>query len=255
MKRPEAGWIYFEKRRMNRLDFLHRLSSAKSRYEKITLIPGETTAIFLPYLAKKLGLDTKKLYEEYRKRSPYKEAGIVAESYNIPLHYDEKRVMSYLLNLTDSRYRKIARRNGIEYDPARWRRILTIASIIQKEAAGRSEMALISSVIHNRLKKGMRLQMDGTLNYGRYSHIRVTPERIRNDKTTFNTYRHAGLPKYPVCNVSESAIEAAINPADTDYLYFMKNGQGRHDFTSSYRKHLKNIRKKRRKKLKTEDSE
>jgi UPF0755 protein len=91
----------------------------------------------------------------------------------------------------------------------------------------------------------MRLQMDGTLNYGRWSHVRVTPERIRDDNSTFNTYKHRGLPASPVCNVSEAAIRAALHPARSDYLYFFRNDRGTHDFSVSYRKHLKKVRKKR----------
>jgi len=59
-------------------------------------------------------------------------------------------------------------------------------------------MPKISSVIYNRLKRGMPLQMDGTLNYGLYSHVRVTPERIREDRSPFNTYLNRGIPPYPV---------------------------------------------------------
>jgi len=102
-------------------------------------------------------------------------------------------------------------------------------------------MPIVASVIYNRLKIDMPLQMDGTLNYGEYSHIKVTPKRIKNDKSRFNTYLNKGLPPYPICSVSIDAINASLNPQKTDYLYFMKNKQGVHDFTNSYREHLKNI--------------
>ena len=85
--------------------------------------------------------------------------------------------------------------------------------------------------------------MDGTLNYGKYSHIKVTPERIRKDTSRFNTYKHKGLPPSPIGAVSFDAIIAAIKPAQTDYLYFMKNNQGTHDFTKSYSTHRRNIEK------------
>ena len=78
-------------------------------------------------------------------------------------------------------------------------------------------MPIVSSVIHNRLKKGMKLQMDGTLNYGIYSNEVVTAERIRDDNTTYNTYKVVGLPTDPVCAVSLEAIKAAIFPVKSDY--------------------------------------
>ena len=172
------------------------------------------------------------LAKEFYRLSPYKEAGILAESYNIPTHYDEKRVINYLLNISGKRYKKISVKYTGHYRPKEWLRILIIASIIQKEAANRKEMPLVASVIYNRLKKKMRLQMDGTLNYGRYSHIPVTPKRIKEDNSTYNTYKHRGLPKHPVCNVSIAAITAALEPAETDYLYFVRNKNGGHEETN-----------------------
>jgi UPF0755 protein len=93
--------------------------------------------------------------------------------------------------------------------------------------------------------------MDGTLNYGKYSHIKVTPERIKKDKSSFNTYRFKGLPPSPIGAVSLSAIKAAVTPAKTDYLYFMKNKEGMHDFSKSFRAHRKNINKAKKQKRDT----
>jgi UPF0755 protein len=232
---------------MGRLEFLRIIGSSRGRYKKIKLIPGETTEIFFDDLAKELSLDRAKLQSEFEKRSQFKEAGIIAESYNIPLSYSEAKVINYLLNITNRAYRNIAKQNNIDYsNKKRWKRILIIASIIQKEAGNRAEMPLIASVIYNRLKKKMRLQMDGTLNYGRYSHIKVTPKRIKEDKTTYNTYRHRGLPSEPVCNVSKNAIISAIKPAKSNYLYFMKNSKGGHDFSKDYKKHIKNIKERKK---------
>jgi UPF0755 protein len=87
----------------------------------------------------------------------------------------------------------------------------------------------------------MKLQMDGTLNYGKYSHIKITPKRIREDSSYYNTYKYEGVPKYPVCNVSLEAIKAAIFPTKSDYLYFMKAKNGKHNFTRYYSTHLSNI--------------
>ncbi len=107
-------------------------------------------------------------------------------------------------------------------------------------------MPTVSSVIHNRLKKGMKLQMDGTLNYGKYSHIKITSQRIKEDNSSYNTYKNRGLPEHPICAVSLDAIKAAIFPAKTDYLYFVKNEKnGLHSFSKSYKEHVNNINKNR----------
>ena len=213
--------------------------------EEITLIPGETKEIFLTTVANELKLDKHKLDQYYEALSHYPEAGIYADTYYVPYGISEKHLMHFLLSESEKRYEEISNKIYGTYNKKQWSNILIIASIIQKEAANTQEMPLVSSVIYNRLKKNMLLQMDGTLNYGKYSHVKVTPERIRNDKTRFNTYRYKGLPHSPIGAVSLDAIIAAIKPAKTNYLYFMKNAQGVHDFTQSYKTHRQNIRKAR----------
>jgi UPF0755 protein len=103
-------------------------------------------------------------------------------------------------------------------------------------------MPIVSSVIHNRLKSGMKLQMDGTLNYGEYSNVKITAQRIKEDESSYNTYKVNGLPKDPVCAVSLDAIKAAIFPVKSDYLYFVRdNSNGLHKFSKNYIAHVNNI--------------
>ncbi len=245
MGNPLPGWVYLGKTRIDRLELLARITLRRSHYKPLTLIPGETRYFFLRQMAKKFDFNLTRLETEYDRLSPFPEAGILAETYHVPLHLQEKGALKLLIDLSMRRYRQQAVNAWGEWDPKRWQRILTIASIIQKEAANTAEMPHISSVIHNRLAKKMRLQMDGTLNYGRYSHTPVTPERIRTDTTSFNTYRHRGLPDSPICSVSLSAITAALHPAKTSYLYFMKNNRGTHDFSTTYKGHLKNVHERK----------
>ena len=243
--KPQHGWVYLGKKKLHRLDFLIRLTSAQSSFHKVTLLPGETTVIFLRQLAAQLKLSEAKLTEQYRTQSAFEEAGILAESYHVPSTLKEKGVIRYLLQYSTSVYKKLSVNLADVWDIKGWNRLLTVASIIQKEAANKSEMPLVASVIYNRLQKNMRLQMDGTLNYGEYSHIKVTPKRIKGDSSSYNTYKHRGLPDAPVCAVSIDAIKAAIHPARTKYLYFMRNSHGTHDFAEDYKTHLKNIKKQR----------
>ncbi|NLC28535.1 MAG: aminodeoxychorismate lyase, partial [Campylobacteraceae bacterium] len=88
-------------------------------------------------------------------------------------------------------------------------------------------------------------QMDGTLNYGYFGNTKVTPERIRTDISSYNTYKYAGLPPQPISTVSKDAILAAIFPAQSDYLYFVRNKTGSHTFSKTYEAHLKAIAKNR----------
>ncbi|HEY9190069.1 MAG TPA: endolytic transglycosylase MltG [Sulfurovum sp.] len=243
--KPQSGWVDIGATRLNRIDFLHRLATAKAKMEEVTLIPGETTELFLDSLAKDLNLSKNKLHDYYRKFSRYPEAGIYADTYYVPYGISEEHLMHFLTTESEKRYQEISQKVYGTYREKKWLEILTVASIIQKEAANTKEMPLVASVIYNRLKRDMPLQMDGTLNYGKYSHIKVTPERIKNDTSRFNTYKYKGLPPSPIGAVSLDALKAAMKPAKTNYLYFMKNSEGLHDFTDSYSRHLKHINKAR----------
>ena len=242
---PIGGWVYLGKHRIDRLELLTRIVSRRSHFWNVTLIPGETTPLFLDQLAKQLEMNATQFTKYYHQFSPFPEAGILADTYHVPMHLHEKGIMRMLTHLSEKRYKTLAQKNLGTWNPKTWQKILTVASIIQKEAANTQEMPKIASVIYNRIKLKMRLQMDGTLNYGRYSHVKVTPQRIRTDRTTFNTYKHRGLPASPVCNVSLPAIDAALHPAHTKYLYFMKNDQGTHDFSRTYKGHLKRVKVRR----------
>ncbi len=243
--KPQSGWVDIGATRLNRIDFLYKLATAKAKMEEITLIPGETTELFLSSLAKDLNLSKNKLETYYKEFSRYPEAGIYADTYYVPYGISEKHLMHFLTTESEKRYQEISQKVYGTYREKKWLEILIVASIIQKEAANTKEMPLIASVIYNRLKRGMPLQMDGTLNYGKYSHVKVTPERIKNDTSRFNTYKYKGLPHAPIGAVSLDALKAAMKPAKTNYLYFMKNSQGVHDFTDSYRRHLRHIKKAR----------
>jgi UPF0755 protein len=243
--KPISGRVYIGTKHIDRLSFLYRITSKRAHYKIATLIPGETTYFFIRALARDLDMNITKLEDFYEQYSPFGEAGILADSYHVALHLREKGIIKLLLNISQKKYKKMSKQYLGAWNPKEWERILTIASVIQKEAANEKEMPMIASVIYNRITKHMRLQMDGTLNYGQYSHTRVTPKRIKNDHTTYNTYKHRGLPEQPVCNVSISAIKASLDPIKSNYLYFMKNDHGAHDFSVTYKTHLKNVHERK----------
>ena len=243
LNQPKSGTLTIGEGSMSRISFLQKLSSAKEAVDIITLIPGETLPIFLADISKKQHLEIEELERQYSKFSSYKEAGIIPDTYYITQNSSEESIIKTLVEQSEKRYKKMALEAFKKYDKTEWLRILTIASIIQKESANKEEMPIVASVIYNRLKIDMALQMDGTLNYGKYSHVKVTPKRIKTDTSPFNTYAHKGLPPYPICSVSIDAIKATLNPKKTDYLYFMRNKSGVHDFTHSYKEHLENIKR------------
>ena len=243
---PIKGKIYISKTKLPRYRFLLAIGAKANHYTPVTVIPGETTYFTLQNISKKLDMNSTKLNIAYNKFKKYNEGNFLANTYNIPIYFKEKDVVKFLIDNSFKEYKKISKIYFNEFDLEKFKRIIIIASIIQKEAGNRKEMPIIASVIFNRLNKKMRLQMDGTLNYGIYSHSKITPKRIKGDKSSYNTYKHKGLPNNPVCNVSKDAILAAIMPKKTDYLYFMKSSRRGHNFSSNYKNHIKNIKKRKK---------
>lgn len=239
---PQHGWIDLGQTAMTHGDFLYRLTRSRAAMKPVTLVPGETTCIFFEQLAQSHGLDPERLDKAFARQSPFREGAFVPDTYQLPIGISESEAVALLLHYSDQKYRSWSEKIFGQYNARKWDYYLRIASIIQKEAADAEEMPLISSVIANRLAKGMKLQMDGTLNYGRYSHERITAARIRSDRSGYNTYLHKGLPAAPVCNVGFDAIRAAIFPAKTAYLYFTKGADGKHRFARYYSTHLRNIK-------------
>ena len=116
---------------------------------------------------------------------------------------------------------------------------VTLASIVEKEAKVWTERPVISAVYHNRLRVGMRLQADPTVQYAMGRHTsRLLYGDIRNvADSPYNTYTHAGLPPGPIASPSKGAIEAAVAPSSDDYLYFVARPNGTHVFTRSLAEH------------------
>ncbi|MDR0803512.1 MAG: endolytic transglycosylase MltG [Rickettsiales bacterium] len=126
-----------------------------------------------------------------------------------------------------------------------WNEIITLASIVQKETPRVAEMPIVASVYMNRLRKRMRLQADPTVVYAitnRLGDMQGKP-LLRSDlieKSPYNTYMNYGLPVGPIANVGADAIAAVLNPADTNYLYFVADGTGGHKFSDTYQQHQAN---------------
>ncbi len=131
--------------------------------------------------------------------------------------------------------------------------ILTLASIIEKEAVLDSERALISAVYHNRLNMKMKLQADPTAIYGvKSSRKRITRADLLR-KTPYNTYAFKGLPPGPIASPTVESIVAALYPANVSYLYFVSKDDIRHHFSTTGKEHLNAVRFYREKRKELED--
>jgi UPF0755 protein len=147
----------------------------------------------------------------------------------------KKMVQRYKSVFTESK-RKRAQEMGFTEQ-----QIITLASIVEKEAKVDSERKLISAVYHNRLKLGMKLQADPTAVYGTKAWITKISKEDLKRRSPYNTYLHKGLPPGPIANPGEGAILAALYPENVDYLFFVAQGDGSHFFSKDFSSHEKAI--------------
>lgn len=139
----------------------------------------------------------------------------------------------------DKILKEVSKEIGTEIKEADIERIINIASLIEEEAQVDDERKLVSSVIENRLNRNMKLEFCSTINYAWGEHIENLRNRHLEIESPFNTYKYPGLPVGPICNPGKESIIAAINPAKTDYLYFMLlyNQSGKHHFSATGEEH------------------
>jgi UPF0755 protein len=134
---------------------------------------------------------------------------------------------------------------------------MIMASIVEKETGVAGERAQVASVFVNRLAQGMKLQTDPTVIYGVTKGQGVLGRGLKaselKKETPWNTYVIAGLPVTPICNPGRDAIEAALHPDTTEYLYFVADGTGGHAFATNLGDHNKNVAKYRAIEAATQD--
>ena len=123
------------------------------------------------------------------------------------------------------------------------REVVTLASIVEKEAKVWDERPTIARVYHNRLERGMRLEADPTVQYALGEHQRRLLRRHiqQTADDPYNTYRNRGLPPGPIASPSRGAIEATLNPAEHEFLFFVARANGTHVFTRTYAEHLREV--------------
>jgi UPF0755 protein len=119
--------------------------------------------------------------------------------------------------------------------------VVTVASLVEREAKADDERALIAGVIYNRLRKGMPLQVDASLEYAFANHhTEITSADLRTD-TPYNTYLHVGLPPTPIANPGLPSLLGALHPERTDYYYYVYKGNGHHAFARTLGEHNANV--------------
>lgn len=209
-----------------------RATEIAARLEEAGLADSELflEAVYDEAFVKSLGIDANSL-----------EGYLYPETYRMPRHLSAQEVAGVFVVQFKRVWVDLAEL-ATQQSLSR-KEIVTLASIIEKETAAPEERPLIASVFHNRLKKRMRLETDPTVIYGiKDFDGNITRKHLRDETNIYNTYRIFGLPPGPIASPGIEALRAAIQPAESDYLYFVSRNNGTHKFSKTYREHSQAVR-------------
>ena len=129
--------------------------------------------------------------------------------------------------------------------PTNLARAVKVASMVELEVKFDNERPVVAGVIENRLKQGMPLQIDASINYGLQVWRPLAVSEYKTVQSPYNLYLHKGLPPTPICSPSEKSVFAALNPAKHDFLYYVAMPGGVSVFAATYEEHLKNVHTRR----------
>ena len=241
-----AGRFRIEKASTN-YAIIDQLVNGKQLTKKVTIREGWTISMIAKELDEKLGIKTHFFEDATHNKNLLDKWGIQAKSFEGYLfpntyQFNENELPSDIINVMVQEYKRnlsdemLVQMNQIKMSE---QEVLTLASIIEGEAIYDKERAIISGVYHNRLKKGMRLQADPTIQY----ILEDGPRRLLNRDlkivSPYNTYLNKGLPPGPINNPGIESIKAALFPTESDYLYFVARGDGYHTFSKTEKQHNK----------------
>jgi len=183
----------------------------------------------------------------YKKdNSEYFEGVYYPDTYMLPADESPEQISKRFLGNFNEKFAPLS--DGFLAKNIKWTTGLKIASLIAREAAGAQDMKLISGIIWNRLNDGMPLQIDATMQYtlGKnedgswWGNIDISQKQ---SDSPYNSYKYKGLPPTPICSPSVTAIEAALNPEETDCLFYLHDSSSQIHCAKTYQEHLSNIRK------------
>ncbi|MFI9831467.1 endolytic transglycosylase MltG [Streptomyces sp. NPDC051913] len=169
------------------------------------------------------------------------------EGWLFPATYplDEKStpesLLSFMVDTANKKFNGAPIAAGAQRNAMNVYQAVTIASIVQAEAATKADMGKVARVVFNRLERGMPLQMDSTINYALNRATLKTSDADTRIDSPYNSYQRMGLPPTPIDNPGEDAMRAAITPAPGDWLYFVTVKPGDTRFTADYEQHLRNV--------------
>lgn len=225
------------------------LESGKDKLYSFTIPEGYSLEQIADKLSAEGKINKERFYEELNniKDFPYPtpkgnfEGYFYPETYRFSEYFKEKDIIETILGEFLKKF------PAEKYpDKEEFYEKLIMASIIEREAVKADEKPVIASVFYNRMKKGMTLSSDATVNYVfGYTKKRIFYKDLTVE-SPYNTYKYKGLPPAPIANPDIKSMEAAYNPAETDYLFFVAKGDGYHYFSKTYKEHLEFQRNNRK---------
>jgi len=211
-------------------------------FSTVTIPEGYQIAQIVPLLSEELSIPAEELYSEIDRANELY-PGPTLEGYLFPATYEfdpdanAETVVKAMLRKTEQVFKKL----GLDVEKSL--EIVTLASIIQEEAKNREDFYKVANVFHNRLKKGMLLQTDPTVKYYYQGSITSFQQGIADTSNPYNTYVYPGLPPGPISSPGELALDAALNPVEGDYLFFVTIDlrTGETVFSKTLREHEKAV--------------
>jgi uncharacterized YceG family protein len=224
-------------------------SDEESRSTSLVIPEGWRAGQVFRAVDKALGLppgSTRKSLAKARLKLPHDAQGnpegyLFPATYPIRQNESPESVLQYMVDTANKRFGGGTIAAGAQSSGMTFYRTVTIASIVQSEAATPQDMRKVARVIFNRLARGMPLQMDSTLNYAMDRFTLNTTTADTKIDSPYNSYRRMGLPPTPIANPGTEAIRAALNPTPGDWLFFVTVKPGDTRFTASYEEHLRNV--------------
>lgn len=223
---------------MNMIEILEKLTKGEVVLYKITIPEGYNCEQIAELLDEKGIVEKEPFMNLVRNGEKSWEGYLFPDTYEVPKGYGSENMLKLLLLNFNQVMDKL--KTKIEESQFSLYEIITLASIIEKEAKYNDEKSKVSSVFHNRLKNGMKLQSCATIQYILGKPKEKLEESDLKIDSPYNTYLYKGLPPGPICNPGLDSIIAALEPAETDWLYFVLGENGRHIFSKTYQEHLKN---------------
>ncbi len=241
---------------MSPLQIFNAIRSGKIIEYEITIVPGDS----IPEIRDKFAAINTIYADEFRRLSanrefldnldvdaPSLEGFLFPDTYHFPKGLETKEVLTIMVDRMREKFDEDMTARMLELNLSE-NEVLTMASIVEKEAIVDVERPIIAAVYFNRLKKRMPLQADPTCIYGVKSSKETITKKDLLKKTAYNTYFIKGLPPGPIASPGLKSIIATLNPADVPYLYFVSNNDGTHNFTSTLNNHEEAVRAYRNKK-------